>query len=345
MDPRTLKLRAVAEHCRTRQCEDAISDLEDLLRSEPANAELHHQLGICYSGVCQPHSQVSSGMAISYLRQALSLAGPAPSPLRSRYLDSLGNLYLHDRQPAAAMPFLQEAAAIYRKLGRLGEWAREEYNLGNACCDMPLSQMPQKWQQAVVHYRHALAIRTREHDPIHHAATLQNLGTAYRELACGDRAVNVRMAIACYLGALRIYKRADFPAKYGGLHNNLGNAYLSLPGPPPAVRRNLRRALVHFNRALQIRSRASKPYDYAATQFNRGQAYLKRAQFDPADLKKAVSCFREARECFLLCQDATMAALAKSGLERIGARVARQGQTGCQPAPGVQATSDTNEMH
>jgi len=44
----------------------------------------------------------------------------------------------------------------------------------------------------------------------------------------------------------------------------------------------------------------------------------------PFDLRKAAGCFREARECFLLCQDATRAALAESDLERIDDSLAKR---------------------
>ncbi len=147
------------------------------------------------------------------------------------------------------------------------------------------------------------------------AATVQNLGTAYRELPDGDRATNVRAAIAYYGCAIRVYRHDSFPAEHAALHNNLGNAYQCLPGSPDATRRNIRRALLHFEHALKIRQRARRPCDYAATQFNRGQAYAKQAELDPGTgLDKAVCCLREAEECFLFCRDSEHAAAAHAEL-------------------------------
>jgi len=293
--------------------------MEELVRDQPANAELYHQLGMCYSGTCRSHALVNVGVAVSYFERAVSLIGPAGPPLiRAQYLDSLGNACLQDRHPETAIRYLSAAADVYATRGLTDDWAREQFNLGNAFCDVPDSSGPRKWQLAVEHYGRALRVRTRERDPVRYAATVQNLGTAYRERADGDRASNVRTAIACYSRAIRIYRHRSFPAEYAALHNNLGNAYLCLPGPTDAMRRNIRRALRHFARALEIRRRDQRPYDYAATQFNRGQAYAKQAELDAgAGLDEAVRCFHEAEECFLVCRDSGRAAAAHAELAKL----------------------------
>ena len=214
---------------------------------------------------------------------------------------------------------MTEAAELYATLGLVDEWAREQYNLGNAFCDIPESDAPRrKWQLAVEHYRQALTVRTRERDPVRYAATVQNLGTAYRELPDGDRATNVRAAIGYYSRAISVYRHDSFPAQHAALHNNLGNAYLCLPGSTGATRRNIRRALLHFEHALKIRQRARRPCDYAATQFNRGQAYAKQIEVDQGTgFDEAVCCFREAEECFLVCRDSEHAAGAHAELARL----------------------------
>jgi len=313
------RLSLVASYCDAGQCVDAISAIEELVRDEPANAELYHQLGICYGGACKPHNLVSIPVSLSYLQRAVALIDIGGPPLlRAKYLDSLGNAYLQSRCPAAAIPHLSEAAELYAALGLAEDWAREQYNLGNAFCDVPESDAPQKWQIAVEHYRRALTVRTKERDPVRHAATVQNLGTAYRELPDGNRESNIRTAIACYSRAMRIYHRHNFPAQHAALHNNLGNAYLCLPGSTDATRRNIRRALLHFARALEIRTRTRRPCDYAATQFNRGQAYVKQAELDPGTgFDEAACCLREAEEGFLVCRDSEHAAAAHAELAKL----------------------------
>lgn len=312
----------VASHCHAGRCAEAISVLEEQLRDQPANPELHHQLGVCYGGACRLHNLVSMPVSIAYFERALSLIGAAgPTPFRVQCLDSLGNAWLESRRPAAAIPFLSEAAELYRALGLADDWAREQFNLGSALCDVPAPEAPAKWQRAIEHYRQALTVRTKERDPVRFAATMQNLGTAWRERPDGDRESNVRAAIRCYGAALRVYRRGSFPAQHAALHNNLGNAYLCLPEAAEAeeaARRNVRRALRHFARALEGRPRDRNPFEYAATQFNRGQAFARRAGLDSgAGLSEAACCFREAEECFLICRDAGHAAAAHRALARI----------------------------
>ena len=151
-------------------------------------------------------------------------------------------------------------------------------------------------------------------DPICYAATQENLGTAYRELPTGDKAVNVRKAILCYRQALQVYTLARFPLKNAGLHNNLGNAYVSLPcSDSSSVRRNMHRALRHYERAARVRTKSSFPGDYAVIQFNRGSAFLRLAWEERTpqhSLRGALVCFREAGDCFAACGQAARAQLA-----------------------------------
>jgi len=313
------KSSLVASYCRDGRCAEAISVMEELVRGQPANPELHHQLGMCYSAACRSHGLVSIRVGVSYFEHALSLLGSGgPFALRAKYLDSLGNACLQDGRPEAALMYLSKAAELYATLELRDDWAREQYNIGNALCDVQESDVPRKWHFAVEHYIRALAVRTKERDPVRFAATVQNLGTAYRELPEGDRGSNVRAAIGCYRRAMRVYRPGSFPAQHAALHNNLGNAYLCLPGAPDATRRNIRRALRHFKHALEIRQRDRRPCDYAATQFNRGRAYARQAELDPgAGFDEAVRCFCEAEECFLVCRDSEHAAAARAELVRL----------------------------
>lgn len=313
------ELLDLASCCRAGRCADAISVLEEQLRKQPANPDLHHQLGICHAGACRAHELVSLPVSIAYFARALSLVGAGGTPaFRARCLDSLGNAWLEDGRPAAAIPLLSEAAELYRTLGLVEDWAREQFNLGGACCDLPVSDAPAKWQRAVAHYLQALTVRTMDRDPLHYAATLQNLGTAWRESPDGGRESNIRAAIRCYCAALRVYRRGRFPARRAALHNNLGNAYLCLAGSAESARRNVRRALRHFARALDGRERSRHPSEYAATQFNRGQAFARRAELESGTgLSEAAGCFREAEECFRICGDGEHAAAAQAALARI----------------------------
>jgi tetratricopeptide (TPR) repeat protein len=295
-------------------------------QAEPQDYAIEHQLGLCYSGGCRVHSLTSPEIALIHLGLALARVSYYGQPKDRAYiLGAMGNTYLSAEQVPRrarlqlAIECYEEAAAAFHRLGDVESWGREEYNLGNAYCDLPCETCPDKWEQAVSHYETALQIRTRARDPLRHAATLENMGTAYRELPTGDKATNVRKAIQCFREALHVYTPGGFPEKNAALHNNLGNAYVSMSVADPASsQRNLRRALRHFDRALLVRTRANYPCDYAVTQFNRGSALLRLAvgERNPEMLlRDARNCFEDADECFSLCGKTE---LARQARERAG---------------------------
>ena len=295
-------LEDAARCCTEERCEEAVELLEEAVRIQPGNPGLYYRLGACQSGGCRPHAAANAQLAIEYLRHALSLAGDsAAAALRARVLDTLGNLYGRGGRTEEAAECHAGAAALYRGRGELEDWARAEFNLGNACCDL------EKWAEAITHYEHALEVRTRECQPVRYAATLENLGTAWRQLPSGDRSTNVFKALDCYRRALHVYNPAVFPMQNAGLHNNIGNAWLTLEG-----QRNARRALRHLNRSLALRAPTGP--DYAGTQFNRGQAFVRLG-----DLVAAAGCFREAYACWTNCNHTSQAEMALRQLERIGA--------------------------
>jgi tetratricopeptide (TPR) repeat protein len=312
--------------CTHHRCEETVDLLEEALRLQPANSELHYRLGICHSGGCRHNSLTNPDVAVEYLRQALSLTASSEDSLFcAGILDALGNSYVCSRQLPkkarleAALDCHRAAAALYRSRNMLADWAREEYNQGNAWCELPEEDYPEKWQQAILHYEQALQVRTRDKDPMRCAATLQNLGTAYRRLKTGDKAANVMKAAQCYRRALAICNLASFPIQHAALCNNLANAYLSLAMHDEKIRhRCARHALKCLDRALGVRTRAEYPVDYAITQYNRGQAFLLLTAEDPQDcFIRAVACFQEAHDCFLLCGQAISAKTARQQVQRV----------------------------
>lgn len=316
----------IENSCTHHRCEETVDLLEEALRQQPANSELHYRLGICHSGGCRHNSLTNPDVAVEYLRQALSLTASSEDSLFcAGILDALGNSYVCSRQLPkkarleAALDCHRAAAALYRSRDMLDDWAREEYNQGNAWCELPEEDCPDKWHQAILHYEQALQVRTRDKDPMRCAATLQNLGTAYRRLKTGDKATNVMKAAQCYRRALAICDLASFPVQHAALCNNLANAYLSLAMHDEKIRhRCARHALKRLDRALGVRTRAEYPVDYAVTQYNRGQAFLLLTAQDPQDcFLKAVACFQEAHDCFLLCGQAKSAKTARQQVQRV----------------------------
>jgi len=324
--------RATAS-CTNHRCEEAVDLLERAVRKQPANSELLYRLGICYSGGCRQNSLTNPDLAVEYLRRALSLTASSKDPLFcAGILDALGNAYVYSRhlpriaRLVAALDCHRTASALYKSRNQLDDWAREEYNQGNAWCELPEEEYRDKWQQAILHYEQALQVRTRDKNPLRYAATLQNLGTAYRQLKSGDQIANVLKAADCYRCALQVFDLSAFPAQHAALSNNLGNAFLTLAMADEKIKRRCaRRALKHLDRALRVRTRAKNPADYAVTQYNRGQAFLLLATEDSDDgYVKAAACFQEAHDCFLLCGQAKSAKSARQQIQRIRLMAANQ---------------------
>jgi tetratricopeptide (TPR) repeat protein len=292
--------------CALQRCEEAVNLWQQASSVEPGNPQIHYQLAVCYSRDCHAHGLQDSEIAIYHYRQTLSLLARESSLARAMLLGDLGNTYLSSALPSKArlltsIDCFQQAAEIYRQFGKQDDWAREQYNLGNAWCEMTESEFPSKWEKAIAHFEQALSVRTREKDPERYAATLQNLGTAYRGLKTGNRSVNIRRAVHCYHRAMRALRNSASSRKRADLRHNLGNVYLTLAVAGEDRIRNLLRATRHLGRALDARTKAQFPFDYAATQFSRGETFLQLtiSGVDRAtSLDQARICFKEAREGF-----------------------------------------------
>ncbi len=306
--------------CGIEGCEKMIAALQQALAGNPDDLTLRYQLGICYSGVCRPHSLTSPELALQHLRCTASGTGEMRDDLlRARVMALRGITYTRcstlplDARLSAAMECYQEAAALYFAQSRFTDWARMQFNLGNAWCDVREDRFLDKWEKAISHYEQALFFRTRESDPHGFAATLENLGSAYRERKQGDKATNVRQAINCYRRAAQVCRIGCAPGQWAALHNNLGNAYLSLPATDRDLETSwARKAIRHFDLALRVRTVEHSSLDYGITQLNRAQAYLRLGMADsPADLTESARSFREAHEALIKAmrpQEAKMAA-------------------------------------
>lgn len=303
------------EFCATRRCGEAIAFWEQASSLRPADPDIHYQLGFCYAGGCRAHVFLDPEIAIFHYRRALTLATKDNSIGRAMVLGALGNAYVSAAghggpQLLDAIHCYEEAAEIYAAAGQQDDWAREQFNLGNAWCELPEASFPGKWELAIEHFERALSVRTQERDTKHFVATLQNLGTAYREMKSGDSAANIRRAIGCYHQAMRALHGPVHNKKRADLHHNLGNAFLSLAEVEKGCVRNCQRAIRHFIRALAMRTREESPFDYAAVQFSRGQALLRLAANgvgDASSVEQAHICFVEAIDAFLQSGHAELA--------------------------------------
>ena len=316
------------ELCVLHWCKEAVAFWEEASTVTPGDANFHYHLAVCYSRDCHAQGLRDPQVAIYHYRQALALMPKERVLARATPLGDLGNTHLLAAPPSKAslltsLDCFQQAAEIYRESGRLDDWAREQHNLGNTWCEMTETEFPSKWEKAIGHFEQALAIRTREH-PECHAATLQNLGTAYRELKIGNRADNIRKALHCYREALGVLRAPVASRRWAALHHDLGNAYLTLAFTGESRSRNARRAIRHLNRALTVRTKLQSPFDYAATQLSRGEAFLQMAVAGvggPCSLNQARACFQEAEDSFTQAGRMDLAEAARERWQRVGVGV------------------------
>ncbi len=287
--------------CATGKCPAAIDRLEALICRRPHDYTAHYQLGVCYAGLCRKHPLVSPALAAAYLRHSLTLAGEQWGA-RAAILDQLGHTLLQLSDDAGlreAIARHSEAAALYQTLGLAEEASRAEYNLGNSCCELSEATGEDHWREAILHYRAALASRSRR------AAVLTNMATAYRHVN------DLANCIRCYRQALATRTVRENPDKRVALENNLGNAFLSLPDADEKLAaRNARRALRHFDRALNL-SQDSHGRLFGITQYNRAQAYLR---LEP---RMACGCLQAAEAAFQSCGDRTYSKLIRIQLESL----------------------------
>lgn len=313
--------------CGIRACEDTLVQLQQAVTSDPSQVNLRYQLGVCYSGLCRAHTAVCPDAALEHLRWVAGATRHLSPPLfRAALLTLLGVTYTRcssappTAHALAAMECYQEAAALYLAESKFPEWARMQFNLGNAWSIVEESVFPDKWDMAIRHYEQALLFRNEQTSPEGFAATLENLGSAYRERTAGSKAANVAKAVDCYRRALRICTLDSAPQHWAALQNNLGNAYLSFPSKKPGAARSLaQRAIRHFDDALRVRTREASVFDYAVTTLNRAQAYLRLGlDGSSCDLNESANGFREAHAAFLQAGHATEAKIAQRGLDLIG---------------------------
>jgi tetratricopeptide (TPR) repeat protein len=294
--------------CNAESCEKRISELQRALEDNPSDPALHYQLGVCRSGLCQTHSLVSADLAREHLQLAVTTQ-PGTEGVRRRasMFNLLAITYLRSSmlpekaRLLGAIDCHKKAAVLYLEERDFREWARMQFNLGNAWCEIPEDDFPDKWDHAIHYYEQALLFRDGHSSADECAATLQNLGTAYRNRLRGDKSNNIKEAIRCYRRALRYWRASIEPEHWAALQNNLGNAYLSLP---PVDQKTAclraRQAICHFDLALRVRTEQRDPVDYAITRLNRAQACLLLGQSGSCHwLREARNCLQDARATFL----------------------------------------------
>jgi tetratricopeptide (TPR) repeat protein len=262
-------------------------DKTDCSQQSSIGAMLYNNLGAVYSDLAQRQD------AVGYLKKSIAAYTSAlqhrPAEVDPRRYaatqNNLGTAYWNLGQHQNLVENLQRAIAAYQQALRFYNpeeeplhYAMIQNNLGTAYwnlsqCDLDVgtpdhdsSTTPEEiLQLAIGAYRIALIYRTLAAVPAAHAATQNNLGTAYWHLANQPSIameivpVYLEHAIAAYEAAIAATQLTDSPLNFdlAATHNNLASAYYQLATPPVAYgdqqaqHRYLDRALNEHVLALQ----------------------------------------------------------------------------------------------
>ena len=242
-------------------------------------------------------------IAIRAYEQMLEYLEPA-SPQAPDILNDIANLYWmlsrYIPNPEQKLPYLDLATHCYnaalmniQAANNPQSYALIQNNLGAVYGDIARHRHPaQNLQQSVLSYQEALRYRRPDPENLEatttkqYAATLNNIGTAYWNLAQHQQPLgNLKQSISAYNEALRYYSPQKQPLDYGMLQNNIGTAYWNL-AQYENPQENLPQAIKAYEIALTYRTPENNPTGCAATQNNLATAYWHLANQIKADPKE-----------------------------------------------------------
>lgn len=285
--------------------------------SVAALVSAYQNLGDLYRNRIE-QGEASSAYLITAIRayeQVIECLDPT-SPQVPDILNDIGNLYWMLSRYAATveekLPHLELGIHAYHAaLMSLNpvtapqSYAMIQNNLGAVYGDLARYREPaQNLQQSVLAYQEALRYRRLEADNPNdgssapYAATLNNLGTAYWNLAQHHQPVSyLKQAISAYTEALGHYSPERNALDYAMIQNNLGTAYWNL-AQYEKPEDYLLLAISAYQSALMYRTPATVPNACAATQNNLGTAYWHLAELSKGKpkerfefLEKAISAY------------------------------------------------------
>jgi tetratricopeptide (TPR) repeat protein len=128
----------------------------------------------------------------------------------------------------SAIAFYEAALRVYTEEEFPLDWARVQYNLGDAWIEFPAGDRAANLAKAIAHSEAALRVYSEREWPQQWAATQNNLGNAWAWLSTGDRSANLEKAIAYYEAALRVFTEHEFPEDWAMVKRNLRYAWRDL---------------------------------------------------------------------------------------------------------------------
>lgn len=222
-----------------------------------------------------------------------------------------------------AREHLETALLLMKDRGTPEEIAEAEMNLG-LCIQTLAGAHRAKITDAISAYQRSLRTFDKAAFPKEFAILQNNLATAFLSIPFTDQRARMREALAvqAFEEGLKVVNLIDHPTEYAMLQNNLGNA-LQYASSSHTVENNLR-ALDAYEEALKVRGRDNMPTEYANTISNLANCLLNLPD-DPAqpetgnfaNLRRARSYYREAREIFSSSGENDKARIVGEAVEQI----------------------------
>ena len=157
----------------------------------------------------------------------------------------------------------------------------------------------QDMPRRIVLCKEALALVSRERQPMLWAALHGELGRSLAQSPQGDRADNLEQAIRLYQQALEVTTRAAMPVDWATTTMNLAAVYQSRIRGERAD--NLEQAIALYQQVLEVITRTAMPVDWVTTTMNLATAYSDRIHGERADnLEQAIRLYQQALEVFTM---------------------------------------------
>jgi uncharacterized caspase-like protein/ankyrin repeat protein len=260
----------------------------------------------------QGHGQItgdraSLAKAVEGFELALTLVDPATGKHeRGKILNNLANTYLitggRDARDATDSG-LTKAVELYREAldlldpDEVDARSISQSNLGIALQSLAERRMDLKLlDQAEEAYAQALALQTREQNPVNWASVKANMGSALMIRA--DRSTDlgpVKEAIGKFNESLEVFTREEHPVFWANAINNLGAAQRLL-GARTQDAGLVAKAIDNYQQSLTVFTREKTPLDWASANGNIGIAMMNASilTMDMSSVAKSLPHFKDA---------------------------------------------------
>jgi len=285
------------------------------IKEPERRASLQIALGVVLAALGERESGTGRlEAAVTAYRTALKAISSKRSPLEwAKTQNNLGVALAALGERVSGTGHLKEAVNAYRATLEVFsrersplELATTQNNLGGALAALGeresgtghLKEGIGHLKEAEAAFRAALAVRTREREPLEWALTQNNLGNVLVPL--GElKGENGRFAeaVEAYRAALTERTRERVPLDWAMTQNNLGAA-LAVLGQVEDDTVHLEAAAAAFGAVLEVRTQEDEPLDWATTQMNLGNVLqaLGRRESGSKRLEEAVKAYRAALE-------------------------------------------------